>query len=631
MKLSKLFIIFFLSFNLYASKEKIPINIDFKDLEINDFIKLTSKILDKNILISKQLSGKINFISNTTVYKGEILDILLSILETKGFTLVQRKNFLEVVRSADASNYNLPVYEEGEKINDKQFITSIIKIEGQSVDVISSKIKHFLSKYAKIVSIKENNSIIVTDYPSNIKTIKKTFNIISQDIKKEVMFFELKNIQGNDILNDLNNIAKNIFNQNIINEKVDIFFNKDTNSIIAIGVKKNINKIKDILHKLDFQYKKMSKSIKIVRLKYTNSVELSKVLLDAIAKRAYKAELAPSVSTEKDNNHILIIGYKTHIKEIEDLIHELDKETYQVFVKAKIIEVSQDKSDKIGFKYGFEGGFVTSSGLLSFASNLGSSSLPISGQILKSIKIPENNVKEGLALGATLDFLKKNGAADIVSEPSILCINNKECSIYVGRTQSIAISSTKSSNNDKTETSYKREDIGITLKVKAFILTGEKVTLKVDVKTEDIIKTSDSVSTRPTTTKREIKSVTTVNTGETVIVGGLIKNKNTIAKQKVPFLGDIPFLGALFRYEAELQDKSSLLIVLTPYIVEKSQNLKELKSRLMKLNKIQSLYNMNIRDKLKILEEEGKNIYDMNDEDVDFDDVNYEKLFQEAR
>ena len=117
-------------------------------------------------------------------------------------------------------------------------------------------------------------------------------------------------------------------------------------------------------------------------------------------------------------------------------------------------------------------------------------------------------------MGATLDFLKKNGAADIVSEPSILCINNKECSIYVGRTQSIAISSTKSSNNDKTETSYKREDIGITLKVKAFILTGEKVTLKVDVKTEDIIKTSDSVSTRPTTTKREIKSVTTVNTGE---------------------------------------------------------------------------------------------------------------------
>ena len=99
----------------------------------------------------------------------------------------------------------------------------------------------------------------------------------------------------------------------------------------------------------------------------------------------------------------------------------------------------------------------------------------------------------------------------------------------------------------------------------------------------------------------------------------------------MPFLGDIPFLGALFRYEAELQDKSSLLIVLTPYIVEKSQNLKELKSRLMKLNKIQSLYNMNIRDKLKILEEEGKNIYDMNDEDVDFDDVNYEKLFQEAR
>ena len=262
MKLSKLFIIFFLSFNLYASKEKIPINIDFKDLEINDFIKLTSKILDKNILISKQLSGKINFISNTTVYKGEILDILLSILETKGFTLVQRKNFLEVVRSADASNYNLPVYEEGEKINDKQFITSIIKIEGQSVDVVSSKIKHFLSKYAKIVSIKENNSIIVTDYPSNIKTIKKTFNIISQDIKKEVMFFELKNIQGNDVLNDLNNIAKNIFNQNIINEKVDIFFNKDTNSIIAIGVKKNINKIKDILNKLDFQYKKMSKSIK---------------------------------------------------------------------------------------------------------------------------------------------------------------------------------------------------------------------------------------------------------------------------------------------------------------------------------------------------------------------------------
>jgi general secretion pathway protein D len=199
-------------------------------------------------------------------------------------------------------------------------------------------------------------------------------------------------------------------------------------------------------------------------------------------------------------------------------------------------------------------------------------------------------------LGVSLDFLETNGAAEVLSEPSILCVNNKESTIYVGETRSI-LSTTSTTTAGIPTNSYTRQDIGLTLTVKPRLSTDNKVSLDVKATLEGI-KTDNGLGT-PTTTKRNVSTTAIVNGGEEVIIGGLIKNDESGARSKIPFLGDIPFLGGLFRSDTTSSSKTNLVIILTPYIVESSNDLGALKEKLSDLEALQKKYNRLVLDSIQ--------------------------------
>jgi len=199
----------------------------------------------------------------------------------------------------------------------------------------------------------------------------------------------------------------------------------------------------------------------------------------------------------------------------------------------------------------------------------------------KGIDIPA--LTKVLAMGVTLSIFENNNAANVLSEPSILCLNNKESSIYVGQTESILSQTSVGSDiNAIARQNYTREDIGLTLTVKPRISADNKVSLTVKAILEDVV--PGSTRGQPTTTKREVSTAAIVSNGETVIIGGLIKNKEGKGVVKIPFLGDIPILGNLFRHTTKAHDKTSLVIMLTPYIVKRSEDLGHLRDTLGKLD-----------------------------------------------
>ena len=205
------------------------------------------------------------------------------------------------------------------------------------------------------------------------------------------------------------------------------------------------------------------------------------------------------------------------------------------------------------------------------------------------------------ALGATLDLLEQNGAAQILSEPSVLCTNNKEAEIYVGQTMSILTQAQQSTTGvSNVVNNYSREDIGLTLKVKPRLSSNNKVTLEVETVLEDIDPSSEQMADRPTTTKRTVKTNAIVNNGEMIILGGLIKNVAGKGESKVPFLGDIPILGdALFTHHSDVEREQNVVIYLTPYIVRKSDDLQKLKAMLTELDEVQERYNALFKEALE--------------------------------
>lgn len=568
--------------------ESKEVTINFKDLQINDFVKLVSNILDKNILLQAPIPGKVDFVSTKPVYKKDLPAILQSVLGAKGYSLVDRGSFLEVVRSRDAAKYNLPLVRN---VGDSylQMVTKIVPVHGVNVDVIASKIKHLGSASASIVTIKDSNSILITDFPKNIKTIENIIRKIESSDQVRTAFFKLKNAEVGYIYSSLLSIVKSRFDAKVATDKVTIAADKTGNTIIAVGTPKNLKILKIIIDKFDVKGAMPIKQTAVIPLKNTEVKEVLAVITKIIAaKRKTNPAGVPTVVSEPNTNSIVISGVKEDIEEVKSILKELDKEQRQVYVKARIIEISKQASEKIGAKYGLEAGKTNSSGLYTLAMGMGSSAL--AGSLISDYVKPEE-LKSGLALGAAIEFLATNGAANTVSEPSVLCINNKESKIYVGQTQSIVTSATTTDNTtDLSRNTYSREDIGLTLKIKPRISNDGKVSLEAETKIEDVLPSSLQ-SDKPTTTKREVTTKAIVKNGESVIVGGLIQDKSGISTSKVPFLGDIPLMGELFTHHNDSEDNRNLVIVLTPYIIEESEDLTSLRKKLVELDKLQTRFN----------------------------------------
>lgn len=449
--MKKIFIVLLLVFyalNLYSNDE---ININFKDIKVDDLIKITSKITKRNILITQIINEKVDYIPTQKITKENLFDILETTLKEKGYFLVEENGILKVKK------------------------VEIIKEEEQFTEVIG-----------------------------------------------------LKNVDG---------------------------------------------------------------------------VNIIKILDDVVNKKYINKPTKPFVSLDLESNSLVVMASKDELKQIKDLIQELDKEKAQVYVQAKIIEVNNELVNKIGISYGIINSSARSDGINAISSNLNGGSNAIKEAVdTLGIRMNDLNIKSGLALGASLNLLQQNGALDIVSEPSILAIDNKESSIYVGEKISVEISSTLTDGGLQ-RTNYEREDIGLTLKVKPRISSDTKLTLEINTLLEGIKSTSVSAGQNPDTLKKEIKTAAILNNGESVIIGGLIENKNETIEQKVPVLGDIPLFGELFKNDSKMNKKNNLVIIVTPYMIPKSKDITYIREQLSELKKLEDKY---LQDSLSIIKDNSK-------------------------
>ncbi|MFY9070400.1 hypothetical protein PZQ46_01405 [Aliarcobacter butzleri] len=449
--MKKIFIVLLLVFyalNLYSNDE---ININFKDIKVDDLIKITSKVTKRNILVTQIINEKVDYIPTQKITKENLFDILETTLKEKGYFLVEENGVLKVKK------------------------VEIIKEEEQFTEVIG-----------------------------------------------------LKNVDG---------------------------------------------------------------------------INIIKILDDVVNKKYINKPTKPFVSLDLESNSLVVMASKDELKQIKDLIQELDKEKAQVYVQAKIIEVNNELVNKIGISYGIINASARSDGINAISSNLNGGSNAIKEAVdTLGIRMSDVNIKSGLALGASLNLLQQNGALDIVSEPSILAIDNKESSIYVGEKISVEISSTLTDGGLQ-RTNYEREDIGLTLKVKPRISSDTKLTLEINTLLEGIKSTSVSAGQNPDTLKKEIKTAAILNNGESVIIGGLIENKNETIEQKVPVLGDIPLFGELFKNDSKMNKKNNLVIIVTPYMIPKSKDITYIREQLSELKKLEDKY---LQDSLSIIKDNSK-------------------------
>ncbi|SFV50688.1 General secretion pathway protein D [hydrothermal vent metagenome] len=590
-----------LVFTLHAREQ---VNVNFSDLQINDFIKLISKITHKNILINNKINGTVNFVSTTPVYDDELIGILVSVLESKGFTLVRNGSIYEVVRSTEAAKHNVIVVGKDKRAYGSLMVTQVIPVKGENVDIVAAKVRYLISKTAKLMTMKESNTILLTDYPKNIATVKKVIKDVNINNQAVVKIIPIHNANAKKLQARLLEIGKSIFNAKVASEAVKIILDDNINALIVVGLEANVLKIESLIKDMDVE-SSGSNSVEIYELKNSDAKTVAASLNEIITKQIFSdPSLKPNVSASEEINSIIAIGDPLVLKGIKLIIDELDKEKYQVYVQARIIEINKKNSVSLGIKYGFDGGGISNGGLYTLATNFTGPSIALSKELITSVLGSVSGAN--FAVGATLDFLESNGAAKSISNPSILCVNNKESSIYVGKTISISTGSvTGSTLGGGVTSSFKREDIGLTLKIKPRVSSKDKVTLDVEAILENVLDDgSNNATGQPVTSKQKVKTQAILRHGESIIIGGLVKTYDTTSINKLPLLGDIPWIGEyLFSSTTTNTEQDNLIVMLTPYVIDKSEKLSQLQKNLGLLAKIQKEYNVKV---FRNLEKKGK-------------------------
>ncbi|RLA84575.1 MAG: hypothetical protein DRG78_01065 [Epsilonproteobacteria bacterium] len=574
MKFIKIVTIILLLCVIEVSAKKVTIN--FQNTPILDVVKFVAKKYNKNILINQNISGNVNFISNKPIDEDELFALLEQVLRVKGYALTKSgANYYEIVRANDASKDV-----QLDKTNTVGMQIEILRPKFIKPSVAASKIKHLASSYAVITSDDKMNLLLITDYPKKIANIKKLLNLFDTNLKRELKVVTLENYRVKLALPKLKAMFKLVAGQ--YKGAIELFGAEYQNAVWVSANSEDIAKVIKTIKYFDSKAKNNIKTnTKIIFLKNANADDIIKTIQTIAKSLDANNPIKTVVTSNKELNAIIINSSNSSINELMTLIQQIDIERRQVFVKVQIYEISQNTIDNMGIKWGIAGGYANKVGIATSSVNMGGSYFALPDILASNISL--DAVNKGIAVGAVIDLIKGDGGVNTLSEPNLLCLNNVKSSIYVGKTQSILTSSAKGDNTaDITRNNYSREDIGLKLEITPQIADKNKVVLKVKSKIEDV--DSSSNADRPTTTKREIDTTTIVQNGESVIIGGMLRDNKDQSSTKVPLLGDIPLIGGLFRSKSTINDKISLVIIMTPYIVNSSLELQDIQKKLERLN-----------------------------------------------
>jgi len=284
-----------------------------------------------------------------------------------------------------------------------------------------------------------------------------------------------------------------------------------------------------------------------------------------------------TITPDKATNSLVIMASPTDYQNLLQVIQKLDKRRRQVFVQAVIAEISLDKLKELGVKWGM---FGTASDGKNVSVVGQYDPQAVIQQLITAFAtsgfssfLASNLTSTPVNFAVVLQALQSSNAVNVLSTPTILTSDNKEAEIFVGQNVPF-VTATNLSSTGLSQQSVDRKDIGIDLKITPQISEGEYV--KLDIYQEiSAITANKGQATDLVATKRSAKTSVLVKDKDTVVIGGLIQDQDTVTDNKVPFLGDIPYLGWLFKSTSKERTKTNLLIVLTPRIIRGAEELAE--------------------------------------------------------
>lgn len=569
--------------------------LNLKDADIRAFVTQVADITGYSFVVDPRVKGKVTVLSSAPMNKDEIYDLFLAVLQVHGFTAIPGEEVIKVVQQVDAKQ-SAESLERFTEVPSEQLITRVIQIDNANALELVPILRPLVAKYGHLAGVAAANALIVSDHSSNIQRIEQIVRELDSPSKYEVEVIQLEEAWVGDMVELLQELAPAELGQgggDNAARKYSVTADERSNRLILRGDETFRDKMRELIRKLD-QPSATGGTTKVIRLSHADAENLTEILKGVMGEVAKETtggsggsggsagssrNTSFSVFADEGLNALVVRGEPSMMQEAEMIVQALDVRRAQVMIEAAIVEISDELGQDLGVQLalGDESGSSTPVAGTNF-SNVGQSLGDVLGAILSdsviapatggiTIGAGQRN-ENGVSWGVLLQALSTSAAANLLSTPSIITLDNQESEIIVGQNVPFRTGQSTVTGDGTTNpfTTIERRDIGLTLKVTPTISADGLVRLVVEQTTENI---GDSVESASDiiTNKREIKTTVLADDGETIVLGGLTTDDLQVNKSKVPLLGDIPVLGRLFSSESERRVKRNLLVFLRPTIM----------------------------------------------------------------
>ncbi|MDZ4662320.1 MAG: type II secretion system secretin GspD [Pseudomonadota bacterium] len=612
---------------------------DYPNAEITDVVKAISELTKKNFIIDQNVRGKISIIAPTQITVAEAYKAFLTALSVNGYTVVPSGKFLKITLARNATKDSIETYSGSYSPDSDIMITRIVQLKYISADEVVNKVLRSLAtKDGIMFAYAATNSIIISDFGSNIERLVKIIGkldvpgfeermeviriryakakIIS-DLIDQILDKEGKRKQGGRAGTTFSSSVPRFGEAKAdSSENFRVISDDRTNSLIVLGNDTGIARIRKLVQRLDYRLKpEDAGGVYVYYVKYGDAEGIANTLSGIASKSKSGAGGTPGagspispfnpvplneglfggdvkITAEKSTNSLIVTAGKPDYEIVKSLLRKIDIAKDQVYVEAIIMEMQADKvntysanvvkflnpddggKSRVGYVTGDFGALLnpTSKGTILGFGNGETIDISVGGVATK--------VKSLIGL---ISFLKTTTDANILSTPQIMALNNEKAMIEVGSDVPTGKAS-QVGTGGVTNNSTERTKATIKLQIEPFIApNSSKIRMKVNQSIKGIsqvpVAAAELAASAVSIDERTIETMIVVPDGNTAVLGGLMKNDESITVDKVPVLGDIPVLGWLFKSIRKIVRKTNLVVFLTPKIMRAEEDSQELFNR----------------------------------------------------
>ncbi|MBO9471240.1 type II secretion system secretin GspD [Endozoicomonas sp. G2_2] len=574
--------------------------LNLKDADITTLIATVSEVTGRNFVVDPRVKGDVTVLSTEPMTPSQLYETFLSVLEVHGFAAVPSGEVTKIIPQINAKQDG-GFGRRGGNATREDIVTRVINVDNVPADQLVPILRPLVPQYGHLAAYSASNTLIISDRAANAQRMAEIVAKIDRNGLKDVESIRLQYASASEVAAVVDQLKAGA-SGNAAAGNFTIIPDERTNSVIISGGRQERLRLRAIIADLDTE-SEQSGGTQVVYLDYADAETIAPVLQNyadgqgatsassggnggnassSAARRPGGGANGVSVIAEPGANALVVTAPADTMRQIKQVIEQLDIRRGQVLVEAIIAEVSLTRSRQLGVNVAaFENGGPAAASILDQDTLTAVPSLAMDGTplslIQQGLNVALGDINDsGTGFAVLVNALSGNTNTNVLSTPSLITRDNEEAEIKVGQEVPFVTGNYTSGttgggvNNGLTNPfqTIERKDVGLTLGFTPQISAGDTIQLTIDQEISSIAQgSSQTGAVDLITNNRTLTTSVEVENGQILVLGGLIDDQVTESEQKVPLLGDIPLLGALFTFRNVQKNKRNLLNFIRPTIL----------------------------------------------------------------